>query len=137
MSGPYEDIIHLPYPRPTSRPRMSREDRGAQFSPFAALTGFGGAILEAGRLTQSPLEMGPDGLAMLDEKLQRLYRVCGSRPQILVTYFRPDEYKSGGAYITAAGRLHRIDAQAQGLWLEDGTEIPFFRIYDIQGDLFP
>ncbi len=137
MSGSYEDIIHLPYPRPTRRPRMSREDRGAQFSPFAALTGFEGAILEAGRLTQSPMEMGPDGLAMLDEKLQQLYQARSSHPEILVTYFRPDEYKSGGAYITAAGRLCRMDVQVQALWLEDGTEIPFFRIYDIQGDLFP
>lgn len=36
----YEDIIGLDYPRPTVRARMSLQERAAQFSPFAALTGF-------------------------------------------------------------------------------------------------
>ena len=36
----YEDIIGLDYPRPTTRARMTFQERAAQFSPFAALTGF-------------------------------------------------------------------------------------------------
>ena len=36
----YEDIIGLDYPRPTVRARMSLQERAAQFSPFAALSGF-------------------------------------------------------------------------------------------------
>ena len=36
----YEDIIGLDYPRPSMRTRMPLQDRAAQFSPFAALTGF-------------------------------------------------------------------------------------------------
>ena len=36
----YEDIIGLDYPRPTMRARMPLQERAAQFSPFAALTGF-------------------------------------------------------------------------------------------------
>ena len=41
MSG-YDDIIHLPYPQKPRR--MSNYNRAAQFSPFAALTGFEAAI---------------------------------------------------------------------------------------------
>ena len=36
----YEDIINLPHHVSTTRPQMSLEERAAQFSPFAALTGF-------------------------------------------------------------------------------------------------
>lgn len=36
----YEDIIHLPHPEPRRHPRMAPLDRAAQFSAFAALTGF-------------------------------------------------------------------------------------------------
>ncbi len=39
MSEKYEDIIHLPRPE-SRRAKMSRRDRGAQFSAFAALPGF-------------------------------------------------------------------------------------------------
>ena len=46
MSDQYEDIIDLPRPVSTKHPRMSMEDRAAQFAPFAALTGHGDAIRE-------------------------------------------------------------------------------------------
>ena len=40
----YNDIINLPHHQSTVHPRMSRGDRAAQFSPFAALTGHEAAI---------------------------------------------------------------------------------------------
>lgn len=36
----YDDIRNVAYPVKTSRPRMSMQERAAQFSPFAALTGY-------------------------------------------------------------------------------------------------
>ena len=39
MTG-YEDIIHLAHHVSVRHPQMSREDRAAQFAPFAALVGF-------------------------------------------------------------------------------------------------
>ena len=50
MKGPYDDIIHLPHPVSKTHPRMSMIERAAQFSPFAALTGYGAAIKETARL---------------------------------------------------------------------------------------
>ena len=49
--NPYEDILRLPHHKASNRPQMSLHDRAAQFSPFAALSGFDGVIAETGRLT--------------------------------------------------------------------------------------
>ncbi|MBR3537943.1 MAG: hypothetical protein IKN79_02585 [Eubacterium sp.] len=43
----YGDIIHLPHPISRKHPRMSREQRAAQFAPFAALTGYDQVIDDA------------------------------------------------------------------------------------------
>ena len=52
MSGKYDDIIDLPHPTSKKHPRMSRQNRAAQFSPFAALTGYDAAIQETERNTE-------------------------------------------------------------------------------------
>lgn len=36
----YDDIIDMPHPTSKKHPRMAAIDRAAQFSPFAALTGY-------------------------------------------------------------------------------------------------
>ena len=56
----YADIIHLPHRRSPSRVPMSRYDRAAQFSPFAALTGYDAAVAETARLTDSRIELTED-----------------------------------------------------------------------------
>ena len=124
MSG-YEDIIHLAYPRKPRR--MSNYDRAAQFAPFAALTGHEVAIAETARLTESAIELGEDGIAMLDEKLRSL------KPgrQVTVIYFRPDPRKPGGAYVRCTGVLKRLEEARGALVMSDGTMIDFDRICDI------
>lgn len=42
----YDDIIQLPHPTSLKHPRMTAIDRAAQFSPFAALTGYEQALEE-------------------------------------------------------------------------------------------
>ncbi len=49
----YEDIIHLSHHVSMKHPQMSMQDRAAQFSPFAALTGFHAAVEEAARQAAS------------------------------------------------------------------------------------
>ena len=46
MNGAYSDMIHMPEHISISHPRMPMSSRAAQFSPFAALTGFDAAIAE-------------------------------------------------------------------------------------------
>ena len=62
----YNDIIDLPHHVSATRPRMSMIDRAAQFSPFAALTGYDAAIKETGRLTDQRIELSEDSRAALE-----------------------------------------------------------------------
>ena len=47
MTDNYDDIINLPHHVSQRHPRMSMYNRAAQFSPFAALTGYEKASEEA------------------------------------------------------------------------------------------
>ena len=55
-SHEYDDIINLPHHKSAKYPHMDLYDRAAQFSPFAALTGFEDAIEETGRITIERVE---------------------------------------------------------------------------------
>lgn len=128
MSGNYEDILYLPHHVSGTRRQMSMTDRAAQFSPFAALTGYDAAIRETARLTDSSVDLEGDEKAVLNGRLQLLSRYLDREPRITVTYFVPDRRKSGGAYETVEGRVRKKDPLEQALFLEDGTRIPFDRI---------
>ena len=49
MNHPYDDILSRPRPVSTAHPPMPLIDRAAQFSPFAALTGYDSVIRETER----------------------------------------------------------------------------------------
>ena len=53
----YDDIIHLPHHVSKKHPKLSMQQRAAQFAPFAALTGYEDAINETVRLTESEMEL--------------------------------------------------------------------------------
>ena len=132
----YEDIINLPHHVSKARPQMSMLDRAAQFSPFAALTGYDAAIKETGRLTDEKIEMDEDRKAALDMKQAYLIEMIDEQPEISITYFLPDTKKSGGAYVTVTGNLKRFDEYERLLILTDGKKIPLDDIADIESDLF-
>lgn len=133
---PYEDIINLPHHVSPKRPQMSMQDRAAQFSSFAALTGYEDAIKETGRLTDVKIELSDEDRELLDQKQQYLQEHIGDRPEITITYFVPDEKKSGGAYISISGRMKRVDEYARQFVLTDGKKIPLDDIIDIRSDCF-
>ena len=134
--GKYDDIIGLPHPISAKHPQMSMHDRAAQFAPFAALTGYEGVIREAGRLTDERIELEESARQELDGKLQMLYDLAEEQPQITVTYFRADEQKTGGAYVTAAGRVKKIRADERQIVLEGDRLIPVDDIFELESDLF-
>ncbi len=53
----YGDIINLPHHVSANHAPMAAGDRAAQFAPFAALTGYEGAIEETARLNEEQVEM--------------------------------------------------------------------------------
>ena len=136
MSGPYNDIIHLSHPTSKNRPRMSIHDRAAQFSPFAALSGHAAAIAETARLTDRKLELDEDTRAELDRRQAILLEHISERPEVTVTWFRPDEKKAGGAYVTTTGRLKKIDEIERVLVLTDGARIPLEDVAGLESDSF-
>ena len=126
----YDDIINLPYPQKPRR--MSNYDRAAQFSPFAALTGFEAAIAETARLTDHRIELDEGGKALLDEKLRLIEENLQENPEIIVTYFQPDLRKMGGAYLEKAGRVKKLDAYSCAIVFTDGMAIRIEDISDIR-----
>jgi len=136
MSGPYDDMIDLPHPASKKHPRMSIQDRAAIFSPFAALSGHGAAIAETARLTDQRMELDEDTKAELDQRQVVLLEHIEEQPEVTVTWFQPDERKDGGAYLTATGRLKKIDEVARILSLQDGTSIPLEDVVRIESDCF-
>lgn len=132
----YDDIIDLPHHVSSTRPRMSMIDRAAQFSPFAALTGYDAAIRETGRLTDRRIELSEDSRAALDRKQQLLVECLADHPEVSVTYFIPDERKSGGAYVTVTGIVKKVDDCQRLLLLTDGTKIPLDEILELESELY-
>lgn len=131
MNHNYEDIINLPHHVSTTHPHMPIADRAAQFSAFAALTGYEEVIREAGRLTEERSETAEDARVILDEKLRMLQERIEEQPEAAITYFCPDEKKAGGSYVTVRGQVKRIDVYERMLVMTDGTRIAVGEIVDI------
>lgn len=132
----YDDIIDLPHHVSATRPQMSMINRAAQFSPFAALTGYDAAIKETGRLTDSRIELLEDDRAALDRKQQLLADRLSDHPEVSMTYFIPDKRKSGGSYATVTGIVKRIDEFQRTIILTDSTIISIDDILEMESDLF-
>jgi uncharacterized protein (UPF0248 family) len=108
------------------------QNRAAQFAPFAALTGYENIIQETGRLTDGFIELDEDDKERLNLKVAELMARIEEHPSVTITCFIPDSRKAGGSYSTLSVRLKSIDEIQQALILEDGTVIPFNRIFNIR-----
>lgn len=128
----YDDIINLPHHVSSTRPHMSIEERAAQFSPFAALTGHEDAIKETARQTEREIILDENELEILDEKLKAILSDKSDNKNIKVVYYVPDENKNGGKYVECSGRVKKMDEYRHVLVMEDGTEINVGRIADVQ-----
>lgn len=119
----YDDMINLPHHQSEKHAHMDLIDRAAQFSPFAALTGFEDAILETGRITDSRIELEEDEKERLDIHFRKLRECLKEQPLVEICYFEADIFKEGGSYVTSTKRVKRIDENARKIVLVDGTSI--------------
>lgn len=129
--GKYDDILNMPHHVSSTRPHMSMHDRAAQFSPFAALTGYDDTVRETARLTDEKQELTADMINDLNQKIAFLKEHAEERPQITVEYFLPDEKKSGGKYVTLSGEFRRIDEYNHNMVFVRGEKIPLNDIFEI------
>ena len=129
---PYADIIDKPHHVSKKHPSMSMEERAAQFSPFAALTGYEAAVKETARLTDEREELDEDEKAIINETLQKLDLHLAEHPEVVLTYFVPDERKEGGARKIIKGKIWKIDRDRQLLVLENRDEVQIGDILKIE-----
>ena len=120
----YDDIINLPHYEPRRHPRMSTEQRAAQFAPFAALVGYEAALEETGRLTDCMHEVSEDVKEAINRQLQWVADHLPEHPQVTITYFVLDDKKAGGVYRMLEGVVKKIDDYAHTIILESGVVIP-------------
>lgn len=133
--GKYDDIINLEYPTPNTRKRMKMSERAAQFSAFAALTGYDDAIEETARLTDPKTMLSEDEQNEIGEKLKYLKEKIAEKPFVRIVFFVPDALKSGGRYVTAEGEIRKIREFEKKILLSSGEEIAFDDILFIDTDI--
>ena len=136
MTGEYDDIINLPRHISVKHPHMTVIDRAAQFSPFAALTGYDAAIRETARLTDERVNLDECAANILSDRLQIIAARISEQPEIAITYFQPDRMKSGGAFLTAAGVAKKINEYERIVVMNNGTTIPIDEIVGLEGAIF-
>lgn len=135
-SNNYDDIIHLAHHVSKKHPKMPFMNRAAQFSAFAALDGYEAAIKETSRLTDAFIELDEYQKEYLDKQLLLIREHLKDTPKIEVTYFKPDEKKNGGAYLTFCGHVKYIDEYNRRILFTDKTALLIEHIYSISGELF-
>ena len=135
-SKEYADIIDLPHHVSKTRPKMSMHDRAAQFSPFAALTGYDAAIKETARWTDGKVDLDETSKVSLDEKLLFIMSRLAEKPVVVITYFKKDERKDGGTYEVTEGGIRKVDGYEGSVVMEDRSKIRIEDIIDIDSELF-
>ena len=128
----YDDILNFRYTGSEYHARMPREARAAQFAPFAAMVGHDEVIAEVRRLTDKRIELDEEAIRELDERLRYLDSIRESSPEVSITYFKPDERKSGGAYIDISGEPAHIDEIKREIVLVGGQKICIDDILDLR-----
>ena len=136
MNNRYDEIINLPHHVSTTRPQMPMSDRAAQFAPFAALTGYDSVIKETGRLTGERIELDEEALTDLNMRYQLLVDALDEEPEVEITYFKPDERKSGGEYVTVTGTVKKVDDFERLITMQNGTKIPMDDVLAVDGEFF-
>lgn len=119
----YDDIINLPHYQSKKRAHMSLEDRAAQFASFAALTGHEEAIEETARLTEKKIVLDEAAKEAISEKLFEISQSLDKKWNVSITYFKPDRFKEGGAYLTDIGVVKKIDEVEKIVVMDNGMRV--------------
>ena len=136
MDKKYEDIINISYPIPTLRHRMSMNDRAAQFSPFAALTGYSEDIEEKGRYVEKRPTLTEDDIILLNKRLGILEEKAGDRPRVFITRFIKDKKKSGGTLETKEYTVRKVDTIERILTTDKNERIPIDDVIFLDGEIY-
>lgn len=130
--GKYDDIINLDHFEPKNHKRMSTYQRAAQFSPFAALTGYDDLVKETTRITHDKIELSEYEKSLVNDKLIKIKNDIKSSPHVSITYFSKDKVKKSGLYNTIYGYVKSIDMVNRFIKLSNNSIIYIDDIYNIE-----
>lgn len=130
MNEKYEKIIDLPHHVSPTREPMPRYDRAAQFAPYSALSGYEDAVEATARLTDGRIELDEYEKERINIVLTSLLSASPDT-KVSITYFRPDERKTGGAYVTVRGEVGYIDEIKKEITLVGGCPIKIEDIIEL------
>ena len=126
--GKYDAIIDHPHHVSKVHPQMSMINRAAQFSPFAALTGYDDQIAETARLTDRRIELTEAEEAEISNALGRLKK----GDSVELTWFVPDKRKAGGRYVTERVVVKQMIPTERRMVLMDGRSIEMSEIIEVE-----
>lgn len=132
MRGKYDDIINLPHHTSTKHPRMTRTARAAQFAPFAALTGLDDEMEETARLTDKKITLDEEQKQVINRELLFIKNNPQRDIPVIITFFKSDGRKDGGAYIEKEVRIRKIDEINRKLILSDYSEIKIDDLFSVR-----
>jgi len=129
----YEDIINLKRPD-SKRIPMSRENRAAQFSPFAALTGYDESIKETSRITKDRVLIDENRKEILDFEINKILEniKINKISEVEITYFQKDNKKEGGDYKKERGIVKKIATNSNLIVMQSEKIISIMDIIDIK-----
>ena len=132
MRGKYDDIINLPHHTSTKHPKMTRTARAAQFAPFAALTGLDDEMEETARLTDKKITLDEEQKQVINRELLFIKNNPQRDIPVIITFFKSDGRKDGGAYIEKEVRIKKIDEINRKLILSDYSEIKIDDLFSVR-----
>ena len=127
----YQDILYLARPVSKVHQPMSKSNRAAQFSPFAALTGYEDAVQETARLTTDKTTLSEDQIQIINSVLNEISQYLPHSPYVQITYFEPDKRKQGGSYQQISGTIKKIDDVYGMVIMKGNIRIPVHQIVHI------
>ena len=119
----YADIMDMPRPVSIKHKPMDRINRAAQFAPFAALTGYGEAINETGRIVGEKITLSQSEIDLINSKLQYLLAHPDKEIIVSVVYFVSDKYKKGGSYKKISGVIRNVYPEEDTIEFQDRSKI--------------
>ena len=77
-----------------------------------------------------------NSIERLDIKLQLLKERLSEKPIVTLSYFKPDEKKEGGSYLTVTGTVKKIDEYEHRIIMDDGTSVLISDLVAVEGHIF-
>ncbi len=91
---------------------------------------------EEARLTDRQMAVGDDMVEELDRRMAVIREHLSEHPSVTITYFVPDSHKSGGQYLSATGRIIKVNDYEQTILLENNQPIAIQYIMEMDSELF-